>query len=95
MLLMGMWYVAAIWIGLTLQVENVSPGALVVHRICATAALLLDTLFLGNYLQIWERLGVTRIRQTWLRWIVLAAYAFLLFVLFVFAAVLVSAILGL
>ena len=95
MLLMGMWYAAAIWIGLTLQVENVSPGALVVHRICATAALLLDTLFLGNYLQIWERLGFTRIRQTRLRLIALIAFAFLLFVLSVFAAVLVSAILGL
>lgn len=55
----------------------------------------MDTLFLGNYLQIWERLGVTRIRQAWLRRTALIAFAFLLFVLSVFAAVLVSAILGL
>ena len=90
MLPMALWYLFAVWVGMTLQVEHTGVAELGIHRVFATLALLGMTFFLGNYLEIWERAGLARIRPLLLRWLAIAVCAALIFICAVLLAVILS-----
>lgn len=76
MLGMGALYAFLIWAGLTMQVEDAATQtALWIDRICATLGMVGVVFFLGNWLDVWEHAGITRIRSKALRWFVIAAMA--------------------
>lgn len=67
MVLMGIWYLFVAALCLTMEFENMTGTELTLNRVFIFLSFLLATLFVGNYLDVWERFGVTRIQSRALR----------------------------
>lgn len=67
MVLMGLWYLMVMMGSLSAELEHTSETDLILNRICFLLALLLSTFFAGNYLDIWDRVGISRIKSPYLR----------------------------
>lgn len=87
MIPMGIWYLFVAALGLTMEFENISGTEIVINRIFIFASILLSTLFAGNYLEIWERVGIIRIQPPWLR--ILAIIGVVILIPFLMMVVLV------
>lgn len=88
---MGLLYAFLIWVGLTLEPpEPITRAAVWIERVCATLGMLSVIFFLGDWLEVWERLEITRIRPKPLRWLVIAVIAFSILFAFAFLSVLLS-----
>ncbi len=72
-------------VGATLTVQNpVSQFDIILNRVFFILCCLAATLFLGNYMDIWEKLGITKIRSKGLRRFVILLGAGLSFFFLVF-----------
>ncbi len=67
MVLMGLWYVLAVSISLSPEIEHASETELILNRIFFIIAFLLSTFFAGNYMDIWQRVGITKIKSLYLK----------------------------
>ena len=50
-----------------MEFENISGTEIVINRIFILASLLLSTLFVGKYLEIWDRVEITKIQPQFLK----------------------------
>lgn len=89
MVISGLAYALLFATGITLQVDNAGPEKLLANRIAYIIIGLIMILFFANYGNIWKILGITKIKRTWLRVVIMIlAGAFIFFVLMlIFAAI--------
>ena len=59
----ALWYLLILFFGLTLEVENGSVLSTWLNRGIFFLMMLSITFFTGNYLDVWNRIGLTRIRK--------------------------------
>ena len=67
MILMGLWYLLVGAISLSVEVEHASGTELTLNRIFFLISFLLSTLFVGNYLDLWDKVGISRIKSPYLK----------------------------
>ena len=71
-----------------------SPALLWFNRVMLFLAVIAAILVIGNYMDIWDALGITRIRNRWLRWIVAVLAGAAAFMLVMIMLVLIEMIIG-
>ncbi len=67
MVLMGLWYLLIVSVSLAVDVENATGTEFVLNRIFFLIAFLLSTFYAGNYMDIWDRTGISRIKSLYLK----------------------------
>ncbi|MCD8010626.1 MAG: hypothetical protein LUF34_07560 [Lachnospiraceae bacterium] len=83
-------YALLFWIGLELEVENVSPAAVTLNRITFIATGLVIIFFSADYGGILERLPLTRSKNRFLRLLGIVLYDVLLASLLILLLVLIE-----
>ena len=89
-------YAFAFYICIDFTAESIEPGIETwIERIILSFFTLLMMLFTGNYLDIWSFMGISRIRNAWLRFLAVLAFdallAAIMLVIMIFAALIMGA----
>jgi eukaryotic-like serine/threonine-protein kinase len=73
------WYLFVVALSLSLNLKNMADGQLVLNRIFVLLFFLLETLFIGNYRNIWTRISLAKSKNLLVRICGIALWAFILF----------------
>ena len=89
-------YAFAFYVCMDFTAESIEPGIETwIERIILSFFTLLMMLFTGNYLDIWSFMGISRIRNAWLRFLAVLAFdallAAIMLVIMIFAALIMGA----
>lgn len=74
-----LWYLIFVSVSLSLENQNVNLIGLWFYRIASLMVFLLETLFIGNYRNIWSRFPLTRNQSIWIKIIGVILMGFILF----------------
>lgn len=92
MIFASLWYLFCIWMCSCLTVENTYGTELFFYRIIIYALFLLETLWLGNYRNIWNRLPLSNCHNLFLKITGIALWCIALAFLMIFILAIVIAI---
>ena len=84
-------YALIFLMGLNMTVTNpISQADVVLNKVFFILCCLSSTFFLGNYMNVWEALRITKVKTAWLRWLLILCGASLVFTAGVFIMVIIE-----